>query len=150
MAFIYKNEPMVDGEFGPNKNGHKYHPVPYHGSKANPKNGKTRWNHPVAAEYHVFNLADEHFDGINSNNKVDMRWMNDDESGLYSMVDGCNEPLGMGEERLAFFPTPPNANDAWHGYPINSDGLGDNLIEHWHNSNLIDDIVYRRLLRRKL
>lgn len=150
MAFIYNNEAMIDGEFGPNKNGHKYHPAPYHGCNAKPRKGKTRWDHPVAAEYHVFNLADEHNGEKNEDNIVDNRWMNDDGSGLYSMVDGCNEPLGKGEERLAFFPLPPNANDAWHGYPINSDDLGDNLIEHWHDSKLIDDTVYSRLLKRKL
>lgn len=150
MAFAYKNEAMVDGEFGPNTNKHKYHPMPYHGCNARPKKGKTRWDHPAAAEYHVFNLADEHSDKKEDNGDVDKRWMNDDGSGLYSMVNGCSEPLGKDEERLAFFPTPQNENDPWHGYPIGCDDIGDNLIEHWHDAKLIDDTAYSRLLRRKL
>lgn len=150
MAFQYENVPMVDGEFGPNKSGHKYHPAPYHGCNAKPKKGKTRWDYPSPAEYHVFNFADEHTDTQRQDGTFDKRWLNDDGSGLYSMVDGCKEPLEKGEERLAFFPKPQNENDPWHGYPIGSEDVGDALIEYWHDENLIDENVYSRLLRHKL
>lgn len=150
MAFVYKIESMDEGEFGPNSVGHKYKPASYHGYKAKKTKGKTRWKYPVAAEYHVFNLADEHTEEMGADGIVDKRWINDDNSGLYSMVDGCKEPLGIGEERLAFFPQTRNPNDPWHGYPIDSSNLGPNLVEHWYQSNLIDQNVYLRLLKRKL
>lgn len=150
MAFVYKNEIMNGDVFGPNKIGHVYKPAPYHGVKAKCRSGKTRWAHPASAEYHVFNLADEHFDSMMKTGVVDKRWLNDDKSGLYSMVDDCKEPLGMDEERLAFFPTPMNDNDSWHGYPIDSADLGDNLIEHWHQMGIITNTTYIRLMKHKI
>ena len=53
-------------------------------------------------------------------------------------------------ERLAFFPIPPNAQDAWHGYSTNSQYIGDELVEHWYSINVISKGIYRKLLKHIL
>ena len=77
--------------------------------------------------------------------------MNDDMSGLYGMLDDCREVLGKdNDERLAFFPVPQNTFDPWHGYPVDSADLGDDLINFWNDQSLISNITYARLLRHQL
>lgn len=149
MAF-YKNEIMTDGTFGPNKIGHKYQPLKYHGVKAKKSDDKSRWNHPASAEYHVFNLADEHEGKVEKDGISDRRWVNDDGKGLYSLVDDCREILGKdNEERFAYFRNPQNDSDPWHGYPIDSSGIGEELIEYWHKKKVISDSTYLRLYRHQ-
>lgn len=151
MAFEYNQAVLnEDGVYGPNSSGHKYKPAPYHGVNARRRADKSRWAHPSSAEYYVFNLADEHNGDLNEEGNNDIRWMNDDDSGLYSMVDDCKEILGKDEERLAFFPKPMNEADSWHGYPVDSSDLGENLIEYWHNKELISNTTYLRLMRHKI
>lgn len=150
MDFDYKKEAMANGVFGPNKIGHTYRPAEYHGVKARKKKGKTRWAHPAPAEYHVFNLADEHKDEPQEDGLIDRRWVNDDGDGLYSLVDDCRVILGKdNEERFAFFPTPMNDNDSWHGYPLDGSCIGEKLIEYWHDRKIISDSTYLRLNRHQ-
>ena len=149
MAF-YKNETMKDGVFGPNRNNHTYKPAPYHGMKAKKNKNKTRWKHPAPAEYHVFNLADEHDGEIGKDGIIDKRWINDDGKGLYSLVDDCRVILGKdNEERFAYFKNPTNANDPWHGYPIDNSDIGDELIEYWYKKKIISESTYLRLSRHQ-
>ena len=149
MAF-YKNEKMASGMFGPNNSGHMYKPAPYHGVNARRRKDKTRWAHPVSAEYHVFNLADEHDDTVGKDGIQDKRWVNDDGEGLYSLVDDCKEILGRdNEERFAYFKNPSNVTDAWHGYPIDSSEIGEELIEHWYKKKVISESTYLRLSRHQ-
>lgn len=152
MAFKYNKQVSLseDGVYGPNTVGHKYRPAPYHGVNARRRADKSRWAYPTSAEYHVFNLADEHQEEMDENGIKDIRWMNDNDSGLFSMVDDCSEILGKDEERLAFFPKPMNEADPWHGYPVDSSDLGENLIEYWHNKELISNTTYLRLMRHKI
>lgn len=46
--------------------------------------------------------------------------------------------------------TPPNAQDTWHGYPTNSQYIGDELVEHWYSINVISKGIYRKLLKHIL
>lgn len=145
MPFQFKTHKMVDGKFGPTPNNHYYQPMPYHNPTATKRPDKTRWVLNASQQYDVFELADTPLDGKDN-------WMNDDESGLYAMIDSCQTILGKDNgERLAFFPTPQNiAADPWHGYPIDSSNLGDELIDFWFQHQLIDRITYIRLMRHEL
>jgi len=150
MAFDYKKESMLKGVYGPNAVGHTYRPAEYHSIKAKKRKGKTRWAHPATAEYHVFNLADEHDGQPTEDETIDIRWVNDDGAGLYSLVDDCRVVLGKdNEERFAFFPTPMNDNDPWHGYPLDGSNIGEKLIEYWHKKKVISDSTYLRLSRHQ-
>jgi hypothetical protein len=143
--------PLVNGEFGPNKIGHKYRPMSYHGVKAKKSKDKSRWNHPVYAEYHVFNLADEHDGNIGSDGIIDRRWVDDDGKGLYSLVDDCKVILGKdNEERFAYFRKPINTSDPWHGYPVDGLEIGEELIEYWYKKKIITESTYLRLSRHQL
>ena len=150
MAINYVPQAMQNGVYGPNNVGDTYKPAPYHGVAAKRKKQKARWAYTSSCEYYVFNLADEHDNSIDENGIQDKKWMNDDGRGLYSLVDDCKERLGQEGERLAFFPTPVNANDPWHGYPIDSTNVGDNLILHWYRKKVISETTYLRLMRHRL
>lgn len=150
MAIDCEKCSLVNGEYGPNSCGHKYKPMPYHGVKAKKSKDKTRWAHPSYVEYFVFNLADEHGEGISLEGVEDKRWVDDDGMGLYSLVNDCKEILGKdNEERLAYFRNPMNETDPWHGYPVDGADIGDDLIEYWHNKKIISDSTYLRLSRHQ-
>lgn len=102
-------------------------------------------------EYDIFNLADEHDERVLRDEPLvrNLRWVNDDNKGLYSIKEnGCI--LGMSGERLAYFPQPRNEGESWHGYPTDSTNLGDKLINHWFRIGVIDISVCRKLLKHKL
>lgn len=138
--------------FGPNGQGHVYKPAPYHSYKAAKRKDKTRWVDDANFEYSIFNLADVHTGLPYPENikLIDKRWMNDDGKGLYAILNQGKKLLGQTGERLAFFPIPPNAQDAWHGYPTNSQYIGDELVEHWYSINVISKGIYRKLLKHIL
>ncbi len=143
---------MNNGVYGPNAVGHTYMPKKEHSYKAVRKPGKTRWIRDKNFEYFVFNLADEHANKVINEETMllDKRWMNDDGRGLFSIVDNGNETLGENGERLAFFPTTQNDNDPWHGYPVDSTYIMDELIDHWYNMGIIDSRIYSKLLNHSL
>ena len=119
-------------------------PMPYHNPTAGRRKNKSRWILDPGQQYNVFELADTPL-GDKAN------WMNDDESGLYGMLDSCGMVLSKdGDERLAFFPVPRNEVDPWHGYPVDSLELGEDLIAFWLEQRLIDKITYTRLMRHEL
>lgn len=144
MSFEFKPYVMKDGKFGPTPNGHFYMPMPYHNPTAARRANKSRWILDPGQQYNVFELADTPLgDRVN--------WMNDDESGLYGMLDSCRMVLGKdGDERLAFFPATRNEADPWHGYPVDSLEIGEDLIAFWFDQQLIDRITYTRLMRHEL
>lgn len=144
MAHTFSPHTMVDGKFGPTPNSHYYMPLAYHNPTAIKRSDKTRWALPQDQQYEVFEIADTPIDDVSC-------WMNDDQSGLFGMIDGCEKVLGKdNEERLAFFPKPANSIDPWHGYPTDSLDLGDDLIKFWLEKNLISKIIYGRLMRHEL
>ena len=147
MAHNFSSHSMIAGKFGPTPNNHYYQPVSYHNPTARKRDDKNRWVLTQSEQYEVFEIADT----PDSSKEGRKCWMNDDGKGLYSMLDGCDYILGKdNEERLAFFPKPANEQDSWHGYPIDSANIGDNLVEYWKNMQLISEITYRRLLAREL
>ena len=144
MPHTFSPHTMVDGKFGPTPNDHYYLPMAYHNPTALKRSDKTRWALPQDQQYEVFEIADTPIEDVPC-------WMNDDQSGLYGMIDGCEKVLGKdNEEHLAFFPKPANAIDPWHGYPTDSMDLGDDLIKFWLEKKLISKIIYGRLMRHEL
>lgn len=138
--------------WGPNNQGHTYQPAPYHSCKARPRFDKTRWVADANFEFEIFNLADEHT-GCELPNVPeinDLRWMNDDGSGLFSIKDQGKVVLGQTGERLAFFPQTRNEGQAWHGYPTNSNKIGDNLVDYWLRANIINPRIYRKLIKHTI
>ena len=100
MAHSFSPHTMTDGKFGPTPNGHYYMPMAYHNPSALKRCDKTRWALSQDQQYEVFEIADTPIDEVPC-------WMNDDQSGLYGMLDGCEMVLGKdNDERLAFFPKP--------------------------------------------
>lgn len=144
MAHTFSTHVMVDGKFGPTPNAHYYMPMSYHNPTAAKRSDKTRWCLTQSEQYEVFELAD-------TPSGERPCWMNDDDSGLYGMLDKCEMVLGKDNgERLAFFPKPQNDSDPWHGYPVDSSDLGDNLIEYWLKKDLISKTTYVHLIRHEL
>lgn len=139
MAYDYpKITQNADGTFGPTTVGHHYTPIGYHNRVAMHRDEKNKWCLKRNEQYEVFRLADEG------------NWLDGDPDGLYSIVDNGREILGKNGERIAFFPKPQNENDAWHGYPKSNPPISDGLIERWHDENVIDGIVYKRLMGHRL
>ncbi len=145
------DDTMKDGKFGPDSQNNYYQPKKEHWHKAQPAKGKTRWCHDRQYEFYVFKLADEHDEMMPlASGDCDKRWMNDDGKGLYSIVEGGLEKLGEHDERLAFFPTPQNSGDPWHGYPVKSTNIKDNLIDYWSKNDIITYRICKLLLRHKI
>lgn len=99
MAYEYKKHTMVDGKkYGPSLGNKYYQPAGYHnpvkkvhnkGRKAKKAEheDKTHWILNKSQQYDVF-LEGESNDFI-------------DQSGIFSLLDNCNEILGQDGERLA-------------------------------------------------
>lgn len=141
MAITFPTVVMTNGVFPPNAHGHSYQPMPYHGAHTHGTRGgmKKLWSIPQNGQYYVFNYGD-------MNN-----WMDNIARGIVSFLNGCNEILGKNGQRLAFFPTPANPTDPWHGYPIGSDEIeDDNLVESWCQNGFITLTVKQRILRGNL
>ena len=66
---------------------------------------------------------------------------------LFSIVDFGNIVLGEDGERLAAFPIPPNANDSWHGYPIQTDESKPSpaLLDLWEDEGIITAHLRRKI-----
>lgn len=100
---------------------------------------KSHWRLNRSQQYDVF-LEGESNDFI-------------DQSGIFSLLDNCDEILGQDGERLAIFETPMNADDAWHGYPFFSkdeDKLTDDMVDKFKEKKKISIAIYSRLLARKI
>ena len=139
MAYNYpKVVRNVDGTFGPTIVHHYYKPVGYHNRGAAKRVDKSKWRLKLNEQYEVFRLADEG------------DWMDAESEGLYSIVDKGKEVLGENSERIAFFPKPQNDADPWHGYPKNNPLISDELLETWYQNQVIDGIMYKRLMRHCL
>lgn len=138
MAYQYPNISRNDeGLYGPTNRGHFYDPVWYHQPNARKQRNKTRWLLQEPQQYEVFRVADEDYQNYS-----------DESGGLYGFLDQMNEILGKdNEERIAYFPV---ASNPWHGYPITSRYIEDEMIEKWQTAGLINNRIYRHLLRHTL
>lgn len=138
MAYNYpiytRNE---DNTYGPTNKGHFYLPVSYHNPTAKKRVDKNRWRLKPPEQYEVFRVADEdrgHYQG---------------DGGLYGFLDNMDEVLGKdNEERIAYFPD--SGNDTWHGYPVSSKEISNEVIKRWKDAEFISTRNYRNLLKREI
>ncbi len=138
MAYNYPHIARnADKTYGPTNKGHFYLPASYHNPTAKKRANKSRWRIKPPEQYEVFRVADEdkeHYEG---------------DGGLYSFLDNMDEVLGLdNEERIAYFPEP--GNNPWHGYPVSSKDISDEVIKRWKESAFISTRNYRNLLKREI
>jgi hypothetical protein len=124
--------------------GSKYISLNYHRSASRTRYPKSIWKISRPDECHTLCEAE-----IGN-------WQ--DKHGNYWSIsrDGQIE-LGTRGERVAFFDSPQNKTDPWHGYPVGSRrGLPiqrrppDDLLKAWHDSNWISFTTYSRLITGRL
>ena len=65
--------------------------------------------------------------------------------------------FGTRGERLAFFSSPSNVNDPWHGFPVGGRrGMKfrspppDDLVEKWYKESRITYVTYTRIITRRV
>lgn len=138
MAHIYPKVKISNGMFGPTNEGHYYKPAPYHNKTASRKDEKTTWLLKQGEQFEVFRLADEG------------HWYAKKPSGLFSILENGKEVFGVNGERIAFFPSPRNSNDPWHGYPVGPGYTPDDIADKWFRNNVIDRIQHNRLIGGRL
>jgi hypothetical protein len=128
------------GLFGPTSREHFYKPVFYHNKTAMKNDNKNKWVLKQNEQYEVFRVSDEGIWNCKKNN------------GLFSILDNGRIILGGGEERLSFFPTPTNAKDAWHGFPVTSAEYepSTELIDQWLKAKVIDQRMSIKILKGQI
>lgn len=139
MAHIYPAKARNnDGTYGPTGRRHYYKPASYHNPTAKKRADKTRWMLREPQQYEVFRVADEDYE-----NYID------GQGGMYGFLDKMQEVLGKdNEERIAYFPNP--GTNPWHGYPIDSEYIEDDIIERWNDNGLITKRVYIQLSKHRI
>ena len=139
MAHIYPNKVRNnDGTYGPTSMLHFYKPASYHNPTARLRADKTRWKLTEPQQYEVFRVADEAYETYMDNR-----------GGLYGFLDQMEEVLGKdNEERIAYFPFP--STNPWHGYPIDSEDIDDDIIDRWKDSGIITRRTYIQLLKHRI
>jgi hypothetical protein len=115
-----------------------------HRSAGPTKHPKSLWAISRPEECHVFCDAEVR------------HWL--DAGGDYWAVTRDDSlPFGTRGERMAFFSSPTNNSDPWHGFPVGGRrGMKfrspppDELVERWHKEGLISYTTYTRILTRRL
>ncbi|UPJ52973.1 hypothetical protein IVB30_17615 [Bradyrhizobium sp. 200] len=108
------------------------------------KPDKTKWDSAISrpAEYSYFEQCEA------------KSWLS--QSGDYWWVSqDALTTVGLGGERLAFFPICHNHPGPWHGYPVSAISDRDyevpkELIEKWEDDETIDDLIAGRMRKGKL
>lgn len=141
MPVTYRNIAKTDGKYGPTPSGKFYQPNPVHNQNAEPKKDKTRWCISEPHQYCVFE------EGDNNN------WQSSDGILGMDINDKKLNVLGEDGEKIAFFPTPKNVSDPWHGYPEKTKRLDDSfdfIFEKLLEEKLLSQSVVKRLLTKKI
>ena len=79
------------------------------------------------------------------------QWI-DASGNLWYISPDAQAILGTSKERMAFFDSPVNANDPWHGYPVSSRrGFGHAkpphaLLDSWLKNGRISKVTYDRIM----
>lgn len=142
---------MTDGRrFGPTKEGRYYLPAGYHSriKKAQPPKGKKAKKQQFADKGHWVIDSSQQYDVFLEGEKNKFI----DDYGMFSLLDDCKEILGNDDERLAFFPSPPEGTVDWHGYPITSkdEHLTNEMIDKFLDKKKVGLANYSRLQRGDL
>lgn len=129
-----------DGNFGPTTERHFYKPVSYHNKSAARNKHKTTWILKQNEQYEVFRISDE------------KKWLCDERGGLFSILQNGEVIMGSNEERLSFFPNPANANDPFHGFPVDSGEYepSTKLVDKWLEDKIIDDRLHIKILKGQI
>ena len=151
MAYEFKKHAMADGRrFGPTEGGRYYNPAGYHAKvkKNIPKKGKKAKAQEHVDKGHWVLDNSEQYDVFLEGEKHDLI----DKEGMFSLLDDCKVVMGQDDERLAFFPLPPEGTEDWHGYPVTSKDkhLSDEMIDKFHEKEIVGFANYGRLQRRDL
>ena len=117
--------------------GKNYRALDYHRTGGNPH--KTVWIIPRPEEFALFCTAD------------DEQWR--DHRGYWSFRNGTRESNCNNRARIAHFPTPSNAADDWHGYPIALNPVRrpeSQLANQWVAQELISFAIGEKIKRGRL
>lgn len=105
---------------------------------------KSVWAITRPDECHVFCVAE----GAN--------WLGTDGNCWAISPDG-EVSFGTRGERMAFFWSPANATDPWHGFPVGGrrgmrfkKSPPDELVEQWHKEGLISYTTFSRIVTRRV
>lgn len=115
-----------------------------HRGPSDTKHAKSVWKLSRPDECHTFCISELH------------GWLDKDGHRWAVASDGDGD-LGTRGERLAFFWSPANQHDPWHGFPVSAGRRGmtfhrrppDELIQKWEDDGLISFVTSQRLRTRR-
>lgn len=115
-----------------------------HRSATGTKNQKSIWSISRPDECHAFCRAE-------------LQQWSDKDGDYWAVAKDGSEDFGTRGERVAFFDSPVNESDPWHGYPVGGKrGLPirrsppDELIQRWYDSKQISYVTFSRLMEGRL
>lgn len=124
--------------------GTVYVSLGYHRKGAGKKLPKALWVISRADECHTFCTSERR------------GWCDPDDQ-RWAVGKDAKRELGVGGERLAFFPRPTNTHDAWHGYPVSGKrGAAhrrrppDEIVHQWYEEGWISFTTHERLIGGRL
>jgi len=120
-----------------------YKSLNYH-RQAKQKRGKTIWATAIKpeTEYAIFEESEV------------SKWLSS--SGDYWWVSkGAKTIVGLGGERLAFFPFCSNHPGPWHGYPVSPSSdpnyeVPKALVDKWEDDHRVNDVIAGRIRKGKI
>lgn len=89
--------------------------------------------------------------------EAELRSWQDAKGDYWAISEDGKIEFGTLSERVAFFDSPQNVTDPWHGYPVSGrKGMPsrrrppDIIIELWHSTGWISYVTYARLIGGRL
>lgn len=122
--------------------GTSYRSVNYHRSPSGTRDTKSIWSISRHSECNIFCESEQ------------KSW-SDTDSNRWSVAGEKAQDFGTEGERLAFFPTPTNNTDAWHGFPVLRRGRRpfrcppDELLTKWLSEGRISYVDQQRILKAR-